>query len=178
VVEVGDQLTTDQGSYAQVTFADGAQILLRPNTRITIDQYSYIEDNAERDNFAYRLLKGGIRAVTGFIGKRSNPDAYKAGTLIATIGVRGTVLDALLCQGDCTNGANGLFTFAVEETHTLTNGSGTTVVEEGEGYYVKDAKSKPIALPDTDLGLQFPDASDSSSPSCTACAGGDGCIIR
>ena len=47
-----------------------------------------------------QLLRGGFRAVTGFISKGS-PDAAKVQTATATIGIRGTDFDARLCGPEC-----------------------------------------------------------------------------
>jgi hypothetical protein len=94
-VQVGDTLSTEQGSYAQVKFTDGGQITLRPNTQIKVNAYEYAEKEPQRDGFAMSLLKGGLRAVTGLIGKRGNQDAYRMATTTATIGIRGTDFTAL-----------------------------------------------------------------------------------
>lgn len=48
----------------------------------------------------FRLLKGGFRSVSGLIGK-INHDDYRVVTPVATIGIRGTVYSARLCQGFC-----------------------------------------------------------------------------
>ena len=46
----------------------------------------------------FRLLKGGFRSVSGLIGKIDRED-YRVNTPVATIGIRGTVYSARLCQG-------------------------------------------------------------------------------
>jgi hypothetical protein len=45
-------------------------------------------------------LKGGVRALTGLIGKR-NPQNVEVRTTTATIGIRGTSFDARICESDC-----------------------------------------------------------------------------
>ena len=45
----------------------------------------------------FSLVKGGLRTVSGLIGKRGNRDAYKMNTATATIGIRGTVFDVDDC---------------------------------------------------------------------------------
>lgn len=47
-----------------------------------------------RDKMLVSLAKGGLRMVTGAIGK-SNPSAYQLGTVVGTIGVRGTGLNVI-----------------------------------------------------------------------------------
>ena len=48
----------------------------------------------------FRLVKGGFRSVSGVIGKLNRED-YRVSTPVATIGIRGTVYSARLCEGPC-----------------------------------------------------------------------------
>src|SRR5882672_4620121 len=95
-VSVGDVVSTERDSYAQVRFTDGGQVTLRPNTQVKIEGYSYDERRPQGDNFAMQLFKGGLRSLTGLIGKRtSNRSAYRMVTSTATIGIRGTDYSAI-----------------------------------------------------------------------------------
>ncbi len=95
-VFVGDVISTERDSYAQLRFTDGGQVTLRPNTQVKIETYGYEEGRPERDNFAMQLFKGGLRSLTGLIGKRTtNRNAYRMVTSTATIGVRGTDYSAI-----------------------------------------------------------------------------------
>ena len=95
-VSVGDVITTQRDSYAQLRFSDGGQVTLRPETQVKIEGYAYDEGRPERDNFAMQLFKGGLRSLTGLIGKRSNNrNAYRMVTSTATIGIRGTDYTAI-----------------------------------------------------------------------------------
>ena len=89
----GDTLETQKDSYAQIKFQDGGSITLKPNTQFTIAAYNFVEAKPREDNAAFRLLKGGLRAVSGLISKRGDRDAYKMDTVTATIGIRGTIFD-------------------------------------------------------------------------------------
>ena len=119
-------ISTGPNSYLNIKFTDGGRVLLRPNSRFQIEEYSYkagATDSAESSspnvaaepegNSLFRLLKGGFRAVTGLIGER-NRDTYKVRTPVATIGIRGTDFEARICQGDCFDispaPADGLYT--------------------------------------------------------------------
>lgn len=93
----GDTLNTERDSYARVKFTDGAVVTLKPNTRIKIEDYTFDEKEPARDNSALALVKGGLRMITGFIGKRGNQDAFKLGTVTATIGIRGTTFNVDDC---------------------------------------------------------------------------------
>ncbi|TMG92077.1 MAG: FecR domain-containing protein [Betaproteobacteria bacterium] len=95
-VFVGDVISTERDSYAQLRFTDGGQVTLRPNTQVKIETYGYEEGRPERDNFAMQLFKGGLRSLTGLIGKRAtNRSAYRMVTSTATIGIRGTDYSAI-----------------------------------------------------------------------------------
>jgi len=95
-VAVGDVITTQRDSYAQLRFSDGGQVTLRPETQVKIESYAYEDGRPERDNFAMQLFKGGLRSLTGLIGKRNNNrNAYRMVTSTATIGIRGTDYTAI-----------------------------------------------------------------------------------
>ena len=95
-VSVGDVITTQRDSYAQLRFSDGGQVTLRPETQVRIESYAYDEGRPERDSFAMQLFKGGLRSLTGLIGKRTqNRNAYRMVTSTATIGIRGTDYTAI-----------------------------------------------------------------------------------
>jgi len=77
-VAVGDVITTQRDSYAQLRFSDGGQVTLRPETQVKIESYAYDEGRPDRDSFAMQLFKGGLRSLTGLIGKRNNNrNAYR-----------------------------------------------------------------------------------------------------
>ncbi len=101
-VYAGDMLITAKGSYAQVKMNDGTQMTLRPDSNLRIEAYQFRKEAPQADNAIFRLLKGGFRTLTGLIGKRGNPDAYKLRAATATIGIRGTDFSSRLCTTrDC-----------------------------------------------------------------------------
>ena len=95
-VFVGDVISTERESYAQLRFTDGGQVTLRPSTQVKIEAYGYDGGRPERDSFAMQLFRGGLRSLTGLIGKRTpNRSAYRMLTSTATIGIRGTDYSAI-----------------------------------------------------------------------------------
>ena len=100
-IGVGDALSTTRNSTVRLRFTDGGETAVRPDSRITVQAYSYASENPQTDNLILGLLKGGLRAITGSIGKRGNVDAYKLNINTATIGIRGTDYTARLCDNDC-----------------------------------------------------------------------------
>ena len=96
-VQEGDVISTEKGAYAQIKFSDGMVMTLKPSTQVTIQDQHFSEAEPDKDKFTVGLLKGGLRTISGLIGKRGNKDAYKMNTATATIGIRGTVFDVDDC---------------------------------------------------------------------------------
>ena len=88
-VEQGDTLVTEKNTYAMIKFIDNSEITLRPGTTFTVDKFSFDADKPDGDSAAFNLLKGGLRSITGLLGKR-NRERFSLKTPTATIGIRGT----------------------------------------------------------------------------------------
>jgi FecR protein len=87
-VESGDLITTGNTGRTQLRFTDGGMVSLQPNSQFKITRYADANDG-KQDSFLVDLARGGMRALTGLIGKR-NRDNYKVTTSTATIGIRGS----------------------------------------------------------------------------------------
>ncbi len=98
----GDALTTGTKSHAVVAFRDEGRISLQESTVFQVEKFKYSKASTQ-ENAVLRLLKGGVRMVTGLIG-RVNRDDYQFRVATATIGIRGTGFDAW-CHGPCASGA-------------------------------------------------------------------------
>jgi hypothetical protein len=85
----GDVIRSGAGSHAQLIMADEALLAVRAGSSVKLAQYRYAgqEDGSERA--VIELLKGGLRSVTGAIG-RTNKDHYQLKNETAVIGIRGT----------------------------------------------------------------------------------------
>lgn len=160
-VNPGDVLTTERDSYAQINFTDGSSITLRPNTSVRIEGYSFAQDKPQEDNMFMRLVKGGLRTVTGLVGRRGNHDAYKIGTNQATIGIRGSSGDTLECSQGCpgvTPTSDKLPPGLYHATHTglyiAQNEGGSVLINAGQFGFVRDGKTPPSVLP-KDPGLSL-----------------------
>lgn len=99
----GDTLITGAKSYAVVAFRDEGRVSLQEGTQFRVERFKYDKVKSE-ENAVLRLLKGGVRVVTGLIG-RVHHDNYKFNVATATIGIRGTGFDAW-CNGPCASGAD------------------------------------------------------------------------
>lgn len=100
-IEVGDTITTERDSYARLRFTDGGELAIRPLSSLVVNNYHFKEFAPQRDNLAMRLIKGGIRQMTGLIGKRGDQNAYRLDAATGTIGIRGTDFIARICEADC-----------------------------------------------------------------------------
>lgn len=90
VIEEGDVIMTEKRTYARIKFRDNSEMLLKPATEFKVERFGFNRDKPSDDAAVYSLIKGGLRAVTGQIGKRGDPNSYKMKTATATIGIRGT----------------------------------------------------------------------------------------
>lgn len=188
-VAPGDTLITGRESYARVKFPDGGEISLRPDSHFKILSFHFNEQQPEKDNAGFSLLKGSMRALSGLVGKRGDPDSYQIKTLAATAGIRGTEFGLLLCQGDCANApsptgvppADGLHSDVGQGTVILKNDAGSQLVNAGEFSYVQNAQTPPAIVPkEQGIKIEIPahvnagwakanqDARDAQSPAAKA----------
>ncbi len=157
-VENGDTVNTERDSYAQIKFTDGAQITLKPNTTVKIENFKYTEDDPKDDSFVYRLVKGGLRAVTGLVGKRSK-EKYQLETATATVGIRGTTFSADDCvsnrdlNSDCRRLDPAVYIGVADGEVVVMNGRGELGLVAGQ-FGLISANERPLFM-STDPGLQF-----------------------
>ena len=152
----GDTLKTEKDTYARIKFTDDGEIVLRPETVFKVNAYSYnpVPAQKSQDNILLSLLKGGLRSVTGMLGKRS-PEQFKLNTTTATIGIRGTHFGALLCNNDCADiptisghpPANGLHTDTAQGTAIVRNAAGAIEVPAGAFSYTAGPTTPPKLVP-------------------------------
>lgn len=153
-VQEGDTLSTEQETYARVKFADNGEVVLRPRSQLKVEAYAYNQAKPESDNVFLNMLKGGMRAVTGLIGKRSR-NSVTYGTATATIGIRGTHFGALICQNDCAGiptatgnpPENGLHLDVTDGAIVVRNSAGEQVINSGQFGFVRSPTTPPVVVP-------------------------------
>ncbi|MFA5915311.1 MAG: FecR family protein [Burkholderiales bacterium] len=157
----GDTVNTQKDSYAQIKFSDGGSITLKPNTSVKIQDFHFKQEEPQKDSFIFGLVKGGLRAVTGLVGKRGNQDAYSLGTATATIGIRGTSYGADDCittpcpkPGSNDNLEPSVYVSVTDGEIVATNNAGSQNFLAGQFGAISDRNSRPRFL-STDPGLQF-----------------------
>ena len=166
-VREGDVLTTERETYARIKFSDGAEVVLRPNSQLQLARYRFDSNQPEGDNMLFSMIKGGMRTVTGLIGRR-NRDRVGVTTPTATVGIRGTHFGLLLCQGGSCAGIqnasgraleNGLHADIANGSIIVTNNAGSLVINAGQFGFVADQATLPrVVPPDAGLRVSMPNA--------------------
>ena len=153
-VDEGDTLATSDNSYARIRFNDGADVVMRPNSQLRIDKYKYEALAPEHDGMVLSLIKGGLRSITGLLGKR-NPRTFQLNTATATVGIRGTVFGSQICNNDCgglntPNGKpleNGLHVDVSDGRIVVTTNAGSRELGVGEFGFVAGLNVLPVPVP-------------------------------
>lgn len=97
-VDTGDTVITEKRTYARLKFTDGSEVVLKPSTLFKVEKYSFDQAKPREDAATFNMIKGGLRTVTGQIGKRGDQDAYRMKVPTATIGIRGTIFTAIYVE--------------------------------------------------------------------------------
>ena len=154
----GDITITGVNGYARLEMTDGGEIVLRPNSQLKVESYRFHPDKPADDSFVFRMLKGGLRTVTGFIGKRGNQDAYEGKTATATVGIRGTRYDLRVCEGDCGTLADGTYLAVRFGVVRAGNPQGSIDLATGQVALIPSG-TPPVMLPhDPGVGFTPPPA--------------------
>ena len=179
-VRVGDVITTERDSYAQVKFTDGGVVTLRPSTQVKLDQYRFSESEPQNDGFALGLLKGGLRKITGLIGKRGNRDAFRLSTPTATVGIRGTDFSANFIPEGAGDLAPGTYITVTEGAIGMISGGIEQLVGVGQTGFSSSLTLPPLLVPPPP-GLPKvtpPPTFGSNQPTTLAGGSGADCTIR
>ena len=147
-INVGDSVVRDEivrtglDSAARLVMADSTNLSLGPNSTLKLDRTVFDDAHSYRD-ISIRLTTGAFRFVTG----HSDKAAYKIQTQVATIGVRGTILDILSQRGKTTvvlrdNGASRVCTLTFQ-CLDLTKPGDTAIITFAGGKYTIQKSSNP-----------------------------------
>ena len=134
-LQTGETIDTGEGR-AQLRFSDGGMISLQPQTRFSLESYGYDKDDSSKNSVIMKLFKGGLRSITGLIGK-TNRQGYKLQTATATVGIRGT-------EFSVNQFADGSILFhCADGVIDVTNQAGSAVISGGQSARVTSANSAP-----------------------------------
>jgi hypothetical protein len=127
-LQEGDRLVTSEGASAVIKMQDGTRMTIRPNSDMVIQQFRFATAEPLNNSMVLRLLKGGLRAITGLVSKGSSNSA-RIVTPTATIGIRGTDFDARLCAADCRSESAKV---PIKPRSNVVNASAKVVSTQGE----------------------------------------------
>ncbi|MDH5517954.1 MAG: FecR family protein [Gammaproteobacteria bacterium] len=172
----GDKVSTGLSSFAVIAFRDQSRVTLNADSEFEIKKHHYNENDASVSSVLMSLLRGGLRATSGLIGK-SNPAGYKMQTPVATIGIRGTGYD-IMCDGKCVAASpralltplekmlnffispvvatanEGMYTHVWDGAVELSNNAGSRVLNLNETAFLRNIDSAPIMLPEMPLFMR------------------------
>ncbi len=141
-----DYLTSQSNSYLVMVFRDGEKVTLQPNSELDIVKYDFQQPN-KKDQMLFKLAAGGMRALTGSIGKKDH-SAYALDTPVATIGIRGTESETVIDDSvDVATGHAPVYNHVTEGSISVRNGAGETVLNQGESSITSSPNTPTIQVP-------------------------------
>ena len=175
-INVGDGVLRDEivrtglASAARLVMADSTNLSLGPNATVKLDRTVFDDEHSYRD-IAIRLTSGAFRFVTG----HSEKTAYRITTPLATIGVRGTILDILSLRGKTTvvlqEGASRVCTLGFQCIELTQPGDTAVITSTGGRVTIQKTNNPPWTFASTcgaAAGLcsvtQFADAAPTVTP--------------
>jgi hypothetical protein len=88
-VFAGQTIVTGANGHVHLTMVDGAAVIVRPSSRLKIEEYVYDALNPSKSRIKISLENGVVRSITGKAGEASK-DSFRLNTPLAAIGIRGT----------------------------------------------------------------------------------------
>ena len=144
-------ISTGEKSHAVLQFEDGHLIALQANTIFKINNYRFHPETHEDNNMVFSMLKGGLRSITGLLGK-IRPDVFKLQTPSATIGIRGTDFMVVMAEKDEKTEktdkieANKTYLYVTSGAIELTNTAGKVKLGAGEAAVVASAATPAVSV--------------------------------
>jgi hypothetical protein len=161
-IYVGDTLNTSDKSFVVVVFRDDSRLTLRPSSAVVLKDYLLSQEKTADNAYVTELLKGGLRTLTGNIGK-TNPDGFKVQTASSTMGIRGTGFDVYYENPTWINVWSGNVVFGYKDGSILVgscagpSGGPTSVPARGKCTVAKyDGTGVPEYLKDLPKFMQWP----------------------
>lgn len=87
-----DEVSTKMGAQISILFVDETRLTLDESSHASIDNYVYSDKNSD---LLFKFTKGTFRTITGGIVKR-NPEGFNMETPLASLGIRGSDIYAIV----------------------------------------------------------------------------------
>lgn len=141
-----DFLTSQADSYVVMVFRDGEKVTLQPNSELDIVKYDF-QQPGKKDQMLFKLAAGGMRALTGSIGKKDH-SAYALDTPVATIGIRGTESETVIDDAiDVNTGNAPVYNHVTEGAISVKNEAGEITLNQGESSMTASQNTPTIQMP-------------------------------
>ncbi len=151
-VKAGETIVTGESGEVLIKTDDDGVFAIRPNSKFVIEAYS--AKGNDKDALVAKLIKGGLRAVTGFVGKTA-PKRYKVTTATSTIGIRGTDYELHVIEVAQGGLAAGTFSKVNAGEISMTN-RGISVNVAAKQYGLSTSSAPPQLLEAAPAGLFKP----------------------
>ncbi len=152
-----EHIITSDASTAQLLFLDKTSVSVGPRADLVLDSFVY-NPNRSTGRVVINAAQGAFRFITG----AQNPRNYTIKTPVATIGIRGTILDVLLTGSPATGYKLTMILVECCAYFTLPSGQRFNLTTPGTAYVVTSGGgvTGPIQWDGTIVnaggGLQFP----------------------
>jgi DNA-binding transcriptional regulator YdaS (Cro superfamily) len=150
-----EHIRTSDASTAQLLFLDKTSVSIGPRADLVLDSFVY-DPNKGTGRVVVNATQGAFRFITG----SQNPTNYAIKTPVATLGIRGTILDFLLTGSPTTGFSLTVIVVECCADMTLPNGQVVHLNQAGMAYTVTNAGVQGPFQWDGSIvtagGLQFP----------------------
>ncbi|WP_162232286.1 FecR family protein [Methylogaea oryzae] len=141
-----ERVRSQGDAYAVLVFRDGSKTTVQPGSELEITAFRYQPGDNANNTQALRLIAGGIRALTGAIGKEKKENVQLV-TPVATIGIRGTVFYHHHLPAPLNGSPPGGYTHVNHGGVWQQTGAGTYDLGEGKTGYIAGPNSPQNTLP-------------------------------
>jgi UDP-N-acetylmuramyl pentapeptide phosphotransferase/UDP-N-acetylglucosamine-1-phosphate transferase len=141
-LQPGTTITTGARAGVVIRFDDGQQVVLDQNTEFRIVDFHYDPADARMDRSIFDVLKGGLRVVSGAIGRR-NPAAFALRSPQASLEIRGTDFMVAIVNAGYVQVLGGAV--------AVTNHAGTVVFGPGATGTISNSARLPVTIAESAL---------------------------
>jgi hypothetical protein len=146
-VFANERIRTGDAAAAQLMFADKTVLNMGPKAELMLDKYVY-NPNRGTGQVVVNAVQGSLRFVTG----AQNPTNYAIKTPVATLGIRGTVVDLQISPLETFIGVlEGTLTVRMMDGALMTVAAGQYVVIAANGTKKASGPYKGTGATQTDL---------------------------
>lgn len=124
-----DELQTDHAGRLAVRLEDGTLLRLGEDSRIRLDEFIFSPHVRSLNTCSLRLVAGAMRLLTGAIAEL-NPSRFQVETRLATLGIRGCEVGAVL-----TPNLETFYIFQVPPLHRVVVSTKPRSVENGRLFH-------------------------------------------